>query len=68
MFALEPRKEIDVSEVKTLSSYIDCENTESDIDVIKSISAIFGYSNENFNALEFGIYKDNLLLSINSSF
>ncbi|ADZ30061.1 hypothetical protein CPXV_GER1998_2_087 [Cowpox virus] len=68
MYALEPRKEIDVSEVKTLSSYIDFENTKSDIDVIKSISSIFGYSNENCNTIVFGIYKDNLLLSINSSF
>ncbi|WIK72484.1 FEN1-like nuclease [Monkeypox virus] len=68
MYALEPRKEIDVSEVKTLSSYIDFENTKSDIDVIKSISLIFGYSNENCNTIVFGIYKDNLLLSINNSF
>nr|CAG7620293.1 morphogenesis factor [Ectromelia virus] len=68
MYALEPRKEIDVSEVKTLSSYIDFENTKSDIDVIKSISSIFGYSNENCNTIVFGIYKDNLLLSINNSF
>lgn len=68
MYALEPRKEIDVSEVKTLSSYIDFENTKSDIDVIKSISSIFGYSIENCNTIVFGIYKDNLLLSINNSF
>ncbi|AUL80202.1 hypothetical protein [Vaccinia virus] len=68
MYALEPRKEIDVSGVKTLSSYIDFENTKSDIDVIKSIASIFGYSNENCNTIVFGIYKYNLLLSINTSF
>ncbi|AOP31771.1 fen1-like nuclease [Volepox virus] len=66
MYALEPRREVSVDDVKTLSSYIDFDNTKSDINVIKSISSIFGYVNEKCDTIIFGIYKDNLLLSNNS--
>ncbi|AOP31560.1 fen1-like nuclease [Skunkpox virus] len=68
MYALEPRREVSVDDVKTLSSYIDFDNTKSDINVIKSISSIFGYVHENCETLVFGIYKNNLLLSVNNSF
>ncbi|AKJ93711.1 fen1-like nuclease [Raccoonpox virus] len=68
MYALEPRREISTDDVKTLSTYIDFDNTKSDIDVIKSISSIFGYLNENCNTKVFGIYKNDILLCANNSF
>ncbi|AST09475.1 FEN1-like nuclease [NY_014 poxvirus] len=69
MYALTPRKNINEYEVKQLVSYIDFENTKSDINIIKSIAFIFGYSIEkSSNVKVFGIYNKLLLLTFNNSF